>query len=386
MRLGLGIRLGPMSGGAAAAPSYTGLIATRGLMMTGTAAHPQSMTRISHIATDSITSMQVVFQGWSANSSGETVLGETSTWECAIEYPEGVYTRVKFGGADIGSCASGSNLFSDACAVTIPSGAEFWTRTFQSNPTKILLRNIDNSASIASKNAYRFGTGVSNVVMGGALSGGTQQDFFTSGPFALIGTTNKASIIILGDSICAAAGYDSTMDAASGEMGAVRPSLNDIAYCDMSVTSLSAAGHLAAATTRRRAIVPYVSHILNNLGINDGAGSGTLTTQQQVKADWGKPMVFSTITPYTTGSFDTEAGQTAPVVGNINLYNDTVRAKPAWVYDYIEVANVVENTPNGGKWKPFYTADGIHPTTLAYDALKASGVYTKSKFVYPVTP
>ena len=79
-----------------------------------------------------VTSVQLVYSNWLTTATSEAANANALTITAAIEYPSGTFTQVKWGGATSTSIAAGVNLVSDACVVSIPAGAQFWSRTFVS--------------------------------------------------------------------------------------------------------------------------------------------------------------------------------------------------------------------------------------------------------------
>lgn len=365
---------------------YQGLVATRGLTpRTFEGSLKQSMTRMTHRATDDISQLKLAYVGWYA-SGGEFNAGADATWRASIEYPEGVFTQVLFSGSASGTCPNGGQLISDNCSVSIPEGATFWTRSWQSNSAGIIYRTIGGTGTGSATNQTMvIGATTPDLTMGGAVSGASS---ITAGPAAIIGMTNKSSIVILADSRGAGSGATVT-DTVSGEDGAVRPSLNDIGYIDYSVPGITMAQFLTAAAPKRIALASTAgfSHILAGGGINDIAGAVTgadlVTRMQTVKANWGgKPIVVTTLEPYTTGTFTDLAGQTINSTNPERVnFNTTLRGDvSAWAHGVLEVAAVNESTVEPGKWIPNRTSDGVHDNDAGYAALTAAGVYTSASF------
>ena len=375
---------GPPDPSAGYAP-YTGPVATRGLAPHDYAAGQlTSMCRTSHFSTYPITSLRLIYVGWSYNSGGETALGVTNTWRASIEYPSGTFTQVLFSGVASGSCASGGLLTSDACTVSIPVGAKFWVRTWQSNANGILFRTQPTASP---QDSMVYGASVTDLTMSGTV-GGTGGGI-VSGPAAIIGSTTRATTVILGDSRTDGVG-GSGADATTGEAGAVRPSFNNIGYVDFSVSSTVASVHLAANTPMRRALATAAgcTHLFSYLGINDLNAGRTaaqlISDHQQIKTDWGGLlMVPCTLDPHSssTDAWATTVNQT-PQGDNINRvsYNTTLRANPTWAQSVIDAASATESSLNSGKWAPNFTGDGIHANAAGYSASIASGVFTRNKF------
>ena len=124
-----------------------GNIATRCSLPTTVAAGQYYMNnRRRHFTATPITSLQLVIPNFyiSQASGFEVGAGAATTVTASIEYPDGVYTQVKFSGNVSGTIPNLNYLVSDLTNVYIPAGASFYVRNWFYNPVAIV---YDTSAS-----------------------------------------------------------------------------------------------------------------------------------------------------------------------------------------------------------------------------------------------
>ena len=132
---------------------YEGLVATRARMMGSppSVGNHQIMMRSAHFATETLTSIRIVFSNfYNANRNGGSPIldsgrGAAASITASVEYPAGTFTQVKFDGLATGSIPNANVLFSDYMTVSIPSGAQFWVRLFTNNPAGIIFNPWQNT-------------------------------------------------------------------------------------------------------------------------------------------------------------------------------------------------------------------------------------------------
>lgn len=401
--VGQGLRVGPAIGMGASA--YLGQVATKTWVPNETnTSNKQLMARSPHFARDDITSLQILLPNWYWDRQGtrtEKGSGGSITYTASIEYPAGTFTQVKFSEAASGIAANGGNLLSDAVLVSIPAGALFWVRTFQSSAVGIIFHGsfIVGSNNMSLRDTVNGGemayaaSGLSDQTMGGTITSnpGSPSPFFT--PLAIIAQTQKPSVFIMGDSI--AWGAFDLFDA-SGDLGSVARSIGgNLAYinagCYGDEASLAKANY-----SKRAALIQYCSHVVCELGINDlsaGAGNKSAAT---LKSDLGvlygfaggKPVYQTTITPRSSSSnsWATTAGQTLDAnAAQFTAFNDDVRTTPAPLTGYFDISDAVSSARNSNFWKVTgvsfgYTTDGTHPNQAANLLIKDSGVLNPAVF------
>jgi len=380
------VAVGGTSGGL---PAYLGQVATRSYYPNvKQASYTQAMIRSSHFARDDIAQLQLVWQD--RYGTLETASGAPTTVECAVEYPSGTYTRVKFAGADQGVMASGGTLTSDFCTVTIPDGARFWLRTYRLNASGLIHTDfIGMNANAPAGEATDAGASVVNKVMGGTITGA----WYPSTPIAILSMITKPSVFIYGDS--RALGISDNWNTnPSGNGGEIARSIGEnfgYVLCGAVGAQLVQAG-----SGVRTNLVQYCSHSIVEFGINDiqAYGKSLATLQPFYTALWtalsagGTKPVFQTTMPplggTTTDAWATVANQTPHATDGVRIAtNAWIRSQGDGPLDgYLEVADAIESGRDTGKWKaPGYTTDGGHENKTGCYAIFASGAISPSFFI-----
>ena len=407
------------SGGATttqrALSQYLGMIATKTFVpISLNTSNKQLMSRSPHYARDAITSLQVVLGNWywdRVTTKTELGSGGTATYTASIEYPAGVFTQIKFGGAVTSSAvANGANISSDATAVAIPAGAKFWVRVFCTASAGIVYSGgfvssgtgasaVNFTASdVAQGHALTYGaSGLSDQTMGGTVvnSGSTAATYPAYAPLAIIAATKVPSVFLAGDSRCMGTG--DTFDA-SGDLGelarSIGPSLPYINMGSHGDTLLSAKSNYS----KRGALAAYCSHIATEYGINDLSAGGGNSTGPAVFANLqalftvlpaGLPLFASTIMARTASSdsWATAGGQTVDGdnAERVN-YNNNIRTTASPLAGFFESADATETARNSGILKTTgaanaYTADGVHLFQAGQLLIKNSGAVNPAVFV-----
>ena len=377
-----------------AAPAYLGQVATSGMVPNGFAEpNKQLMSRVPHWACDTLTLVQIVYGNWNvaaltgaADGTEVTIGSAAMTIEASIESPAGVFTRVQFSAANQGSCAAGATIVSDACAVAIPAGAQFWTRTWVSNADGVQFCNVSPFG-----NLLAYGVTTTNYVMSaGTIAASASLGY---GPLAIIGQTRKPSLFLLGDSICA--GIGETTDATL-HRGVLARSLNGLGYINMGVDG-DYATNVATKFTKRGALAAYCSHVICQLSVNDLLNGRTaaqahtdLQTIYAFAAFAGKPIWQTTATPFgvgQSGGYVSDANQTAHGSNAARVtFNDTLRGGIAGIRGVIDVAGVLESATKTGVWATdrganALTGDGTHPNRRGYLRVQSANVIMPGMFV-----
>jgi lysophospholipase L1-like esterase/predicted secreted protein len=362
----------------------------------------QVMARTGHRAWADLSIVQLFVQNLRMSVQvpdlAEFGWGASATVTAAIEYPVGTFTRVTFGGVVQGTIPDADVLLSDFVDIPggIPKGALFWVRQFWTNPNGVFYnewRDIDygDVTELAV-------SGLSDKTMGGTL---TSSGNYSFPPVAILAGTDLPSVGILGDSL-AAGRFDVETAPHLGDVGTIARSLMPVVptvnlsipgACVNAVNS-HYWGALGIARTR---ILPYLTHIVLELGINDLAGFFTAAqTSAQMQAhyiafhqslfgiglDPTAQIIQTTITPYSTSSTDgwtTTANQTPfPNDAQRIATNNLIRAGLPFVDSFYEIANVVEEPNNSGKFAapPAITDDGLHFNVAGYQLIEDSGIVT----------
>jgi hypothetical protein len=338
------------------------------------------MTRTGHISRASITSLQVI---WPGLVTPESTVAGTHTLTASIEYPAGTFTQVKFSGVASGTVPAGGQLMSDAVTVTIPDGSTFWVRSYWVSDTQILY--ADNVLTTVFGDGCEFGaSGITDKTMSGTVALSLNVGYM---PIAIIGTTTKPSLLLLGDSICM--GYaDSFNGTDPGDKGILARSIGpSFGYINAGCIGELAQGYVTT-NAKRTALATYCTHIVTQYGINDLVNSRTAaqlkTDMQSIIALTAKPTYVATLTPKsgstdtwaTTGNQTADATVTAPRV----TYNASVRTGLVGAAGFFEIGDAVENVRDTDIWKAGYTGDGLHPNRTGNVAIVSANAIPTATF------
>jgi len=296
---------------------------------------------------------------------------------------------VKFGGNASASIASGSTGTSDSVAVQIPDGAAFWVRTFatQAGSGFSLYQSPINTAGGSA--AEVAASGLTDKTMSGTIADGGGN--LAYGPTALIGMTNRSSVLILGASNTQ--GVGDTFDA-SGFIGLAERSIGPRMAFVKSARGGDKALDLVNAHASRAALAAYCTDVVLQLGTNDlsgGASAATLAGLIDTIVGYfpGIPTYICTVPPMSssTDGWATTANQTATNNVERSAFNNAVRAETvsAASAGFFDISMPLEPSLNAGIWKaPGFTADGSHASQLANLAVQFSRVLDPAQMVGPL--
>lgn len=399
-----GLITGPAIGGIPVIPSYLGQVATRTINPTFlNTTNKQLRCRRVHFARSAITSLQLSFpnfyvDGFQAGATyTEKGSGAASTVFASIEYPIGVtFTQVKFSGATSGTIPNGSCLLSDAVSVPIPSGALFGVRVYYTNTAGIVFSLGDNSLGATNvPGNFALGdvldaavSGLSNNTLGGAYTNTSGTNAYSA--MVIVGMTTAPSILVGGDSIDY--GVHDAGDS-SGDLGSVCRSIGPtLAYSSFGNEGDSVQDALANST-QRLSFLPYFSHFILQMGVNDfivhnetGAQLITNTASYGALLTGVKAYLCTILpAPTTTDDYATLINQTVPSYEtNRVTANTSRRTAPSPYVGCFDLASVFESSFNSGKIIAgsgyLNTLSSVHPTPVGYLALKNSGVIPPSAF------
>jgi hypothetical protein len=383
---GIGAQDGPL-GGVTGAP-YLGQVATRCFAASTTFASTMGCNcRTAHYARDNVTSLQVVFGNWySVFQVGDSSQGGTQTITASIEYPKGVYNRVKFSGANSVVVADGANIVSDPVAISIPKGALFWTKRYQVN-------------AVALQYCAAGGNPTPNLALGDALNSSNVDETATASvdygygaiapPLAIIAQTRLPSIGIIGAS--RAVGLSDTTVDATGNTGYCRLVGDSFAYTCMAVSGDTMAAQVSNSPKRLAILDAYVSHRwIDPPGLNDFArGASAATVLQQLAtlaARWPLSKVIVNDEGPCTASTDrwaTTANQKASGVEAERVALNTGIQALAGYNQIVRVAALATAAGSSFAWvnngAAFgFTPDGLHENTALLLAMKAANPFTPS--------
>lgn len=378
--------------------SYIGFVATRGEVPTNTNTVSQMMSRSVHYSTTDITRLKIGIPNWWVNSSSpfqELGTGGTATVTASIEYPAGTFTQVLFNGSSSGSIPDLTTLVSDWVSVTIPNNTKFFVRIYFVNSVSVIPFSTTNPTSSAGSGVEAGNSGITDKTLSGTVSSSNTH----LSPVFIIGDTDQASVVFIGDSKCIGTN-DTTVDSHSdyGEL-AKSFGLKPYGYSLTCRGSDSASKFiLPDAANNRLAIWKYATHIVNGYGYNDiwndgSTASVTMETMQTIYK-WAhqanKKVYQITIGPKTTStdSFATTANQTISNTTrdtNRKAFNALVRTNRSGADGYFELADSQESARDSGKWNVDgtpnkYTSDGIHESSFTYNLERTNEVIPRTIF------
>lgn len=342
--------------------------------------HPnntQSNSRTPHYARQNITSLQIVIPNWYVISQTETNGSGTATWTASVEYPAGTFTQILFAGVASGSVTAGNNLISDAVTVSIPNGAKFWIRMFQTTTGRIMYQQYyagDGTAQI------EFGvSGLADKTMSGTLSTTVgSKDAAIIAPCAIIANTTLPSVGVYGDSISVGRGdSDGVGRALQGHLGRAFGAQFACGHVGISGDSIS---KLLASNSKRIGLLQYFSHVAINMGINDITGGASAATVQSdtnsmISLFGSKPVAVCTMSPVSSGTWTTVGGQTTSAFNSVRVAVNTQRLTNLPLARFVfDVNPTVENTPSpeDGLWTitgGANTDDGTHHNAVSASRL-----------------
>lgn len=338
------------------------------------------MVRSCHPARTNMRNIAVAFANWGNNGSGDSTAGlGTLTVRCALEYPEGVYHQLRFGGNATGSTAAGGDVWTDLTPIRIPRGALFWLRTHYTSTAAIPWTYggvIDNKIPDPP-----YGEASEDTATDKTLSGTIANSVYgTAMPTAIVGHTTEPSFFGIGDSRFHGVDWPGSL----GLMGSLDRAVGQYyATINLSITGEPANNYLSRATNRLR-FLKFCTHALCGLGINDVNGGdlatniqGYLTTiydglrpylgPRQIIQNTLPPISTSTDSWATTGNQTTHSNN----AGRITI-NNWIRGGAGRGLRYFEFADAVESARNSGLWSPNTTGDGLHENVAGNQAIAAA--------------
>lgn len=344
--------------------SYLGNIATRAQLPTVLDATKfKVMSRSEHISRDTISSLQIIVPNWYATSgSGELGSGNSLTYTASIEYPAGTFTQILFSGSASVVVADGAQAISDAVAISIPNGTEFWVRMFQTGTTATLY-NARGNPNVGDR--IVIGASATDQTMSGTVSNG--QPAYTHFPLAIIANTTHRAVCGYGTSRTGGGGDDQS--GTPGDLGFfAKPIGPNYAYITMGVSGDTTAA-IIASHAKRVALAVYCTDIWVEYGVNDNPDAGHIVAlQANLQTIYGyflgKRVHGVTIPPQATNP-----GNVAIVdYGAINTYT---RAGLG-LYGVFDLAPVLGNQ---AIWINIaYAADTVHISRLGCLQVVASGL------------
>lgn len=373
--------------------AYEGLVATRSRISdTADLTRTQMMSRSVHIASETISRVKIAIPNWYSIGSSpyaDTGTGTTASVKASIEYPAGTFNQLKFSGSTTGSIPDKTTLVSDYINLTtvIPAGATFFVRIYFLNSGGIFY--VVNNGDSAAGGGIEVGTtGITDKTASGTVSSSGSNIV----PVAIIGWTQKPSIVLIGDSRCV--GLNDTVDGNlnTGEFAkSLGTQYGYIMNCRQS--DLGFRFLVTANDYLRQDLLKYASHVVDGYGYNDiwifnNTAAQLLTTKLSLlslihtKAPNAK-IYGITIGPRTTSSdsWATTANQTVfngTSEANRVAFNAIVRSVNFGADGFFDVADGNESARDSGKWQVDgtankYTSDGVHESAFANTIIASSG-------------
>lgn len=355
--------------------------------------------------------VQVVVGNWIANNTGETAGPATSTEMVSLEYPAGFYTMATFAGAQSVTCAAGSNVTTDPIKVAIPKGATFFIHRWESFPSAVAIPVSANAVTVTGESATTYSAAQltaltvdpKTFLTGTTASGGTAGGAWTLYPLAVLGMSSAPSVIGYGDSRMsgrndAQATASTPADFGFFGMGEIFRSIGHLLPYTNCGCESDTILQFNTTHTFRANLAQYHTHVHVQYGINDlTAGRNAATIEAALQAAYAlfptKKISANTIPPVTTSSdsWATVANQTVSASNPDRiLLNNYLRGLPAPLWACFEVADVVENARDGGKWKgtdsvpamlAAITGDGTHANPAGYWLIQNSGAINPTLIV-----
>jgi len=301
------------------------------------------------------------------NGGTEKGPGGVATVSAAISYSN-VITVLPFAGGNYTNIPDGAMAATlpTACPL-IPQGAVFYFRTYYTNGAGVIL----NQNGTGPLEYSAFGTTGADHTQDTSIPGSVGTGNYSYGPIAILGTTIKPSILILGDSRDWGVGDVNYFNTGGGAMptfanGIARLFVPYYGYCNVSCPGDIWTTYTSA--TNRMYFTNFATFVWTDLGINEWQG-GTPSLLLQHATNFYRlfsvPVCVETLSPYTTSSD-----------GWFTLANQTVNASDTYrtnfnallrnhmmpnVSHYCDVAWVTEsdsiNAQNSGKWNIWATTN-----------------------------
>lgn len=346
-----------------------------------------------------VSQLRMLIPDFYLSPTGEQLLGNSFTWEAAIENLSPSMDQELFTyGNNFPTALDGnpSMISSSPININMVAGGELYLRQAFSVASDTLFIPVGTGGAASGDGCYISPSVTSQINGTGALTQPSGGVTFGSTTGVLLGVpvAPMAAVVYVGDSI--ADGTGDTTDAV-GNIGFIARGLETVngstmPYLKETVGSWTFLYATLSTSPRLRSLWPYETDIVIELGTNDitnsesaatieGYATAMCTAAHAVIGPYGKPLkvAFTTLMPRTTStdSWATAANQT-PVagfaIGGIrDQYNAWLKANVGnGCIDYvIDSGAAVENPSVHGVWVTngtanYPTIDGIHPTTAAH--------------------
>lgn len=327
-----------------------------------------------------VTAIRLVYANKYSGDEGEVVsLLSTYTLESSVTIA-GTLIPVTFGGKKSPAVDPDTPfLISDPIGISLPEGTIIEVRTGAiiafGGRIAVGLRSGGN-ATVKVRSSSAFSQIYTTSAMVTPLGGTTASNGFV--PMAVLGKVveDPASVLLLGDSQLV--GIGDTSDFTTGLLGGVERAM---AYCMIGFSNGSRGGdktgtYTSKTCSSRLSLLPYVTHLYANMGINDVvAGRSASTILANIDAlisicqRTRVRLVYESIFTVTTSnnSWADMSGQTVTTGFEVGGVRDQVNAglisrTNSGLLDYIDTSSSLID-PTTNKWLPNTTDDGTHTGT-----------------------
>lgn len=345
-----------------------------------------SMSRSRHIAKSSISTPRITYANFSSSLGAP---GGIATITAAVEYAGTSYPITWAGSSTLTVNNNMLGVPSDPVSgVSIPSGAEFFVRTFYTNGAAVVLLSGPSGTAQPSVDTAN-GEGMvivstDQTAATGVLSGVADANNVMR-PVLITSVGVRKSFLMIGDSRAhgtsdAYSGTDSLKGTYSRIVG------GSYGYANFASPGSAVSSIVTTYASKITILGEFASHIISAVGVNDcngGAASATTLGHLATIATWwgaDKLKYLSTLDPWTTStdSWATTVNQTPFANEALRLaVNAGIRTGVAGYTGVLETADVAEGSRDAGKWivngSPFtYTNDGIHETSSMNQVIAAA--------------
>lgn len=304
---------------------------------------------------------------------------QSTTIRLGLEYPAGVFTEMKYGGAGSGTILAGNTLFCDESPVIPPKGALYRLHVYMTGAAGgICFHNVGwylgGNFSIANDSTHSSATTTTDYHMGGDPSPSPSSSFIPA--TAIIGITPDPCVAIIGDSL--GLGLTQAASAANyhGAVGMIGMALAraGIAHANYACSGECGSVFVNNGSKRAALINAYADRVIGNYAGNDydaglNSASALLSMVQNVGAMFTIPKMWTPVGPYATSgtsNWTTEATQTVgdPTWQGIrSTYNASIRAGIPNFLPCFDTISVIESASSPGKFRantPAFANDSVH--------------------------
>lgn len=324
-----------------------------------------------------VTALRLVYANKYSADEGETVsLLSTYTLEASITV-NGTLIPVTFGGRKNPAVEPDTPfLISDPIGIDLDGGQIIEIRTgaiiASGGRIAVGLRS-GGSATVKVRSSAAISQIYTTAAMVTPSGGVTASNGFV--PMAVLGKVkqNVASVLMFGDS--QGVGIGDSSDFTTGLFGGVERAMG---YCMIGFSNGSRGGdktgaYSALSNSARWSLLPYVTHVYANMGINDvTSGRNAATILANIDSliakckSAGVKLVYESVFTITTSTdlWASEAGQTVTTGFAVGGVRDQVNAglvarAAQGKLIYLDTASALIN-PATNKWLPNTTDDGTH--------------------------